>query len=86
MFPVKPVTSTRSARPRLDLQQHLKAAGLEPLQSQREAAAFLGISIGTLERWRAEGTGPAYVQLSARAVAYRPADLRAYVDTRVRGA
>jgi hypothetical protein len=83
---VKAATSTRSTRPRLDLQQHLKAAGLEPLQSQREAAAFLGVSIGTLERWRAEGNGPAYVQLSARAIAYRPADLRAFVGVRVRGA
>lgn len=52
------------------------------------AAEALGVSPGTMRRWRLEGTGPAYVRVSRNLVLYRPADLDHWLDaqTRVGGA
>jgi excisionase family DNA binding protein len=44
------------------------------LLTQREAARLLRVSVRTLERHRAAGTGPAYV-LIGRLVRYRQEDL-----------
>lgn len=54
--------------------------------SENEAARRLGVSPRTLQRWRDEGDGPAFVRLGARRVGYRPADLDAWVAERVTGA
>ncbi len=48
-----------------------------------EAAAQLLTKPRTLERWRTNGTGPRYVRIGRR-VAYRPADLAAFVASQVR--
>ncbi|MCP5365994.1 MAG: DNA-binding protein [Hyphomicrobiales bacterium] len=45
-----------------------------------EAARFLGFKARTMQAYRYRGTGPRYVKLSARAVKYRRADLRAYAE------
>lgn len=47
-----------------------------------DAATVLGVSSNTLAAWRHQGTGPAYIRISARMVAYRPADLHAWADAR----
>jgi predicted DNA-binding transcriptional regulator AlpA len=48
------------------------------------AADFLGVAKQTLARWRVEGTGPAYVKLGARLVAYPEDELHAFVARRRR--
>lgn len=47
----------------------------------REAAAFLGVSPGTLARWRGLGRGPAYTRAGARII-YLKGDLLAYQGQR----
>lgn len=46
------------------------------------AAKFLGISERTLHRWRNEGSGPLFVRLGARRIAYRAGDLDAWTMSR----
>lgn len=45
----------------------------------REAAAFLGLAISTLNKWRCYGKGPQFIKLG-RAVRYRQDDLERYVE------
>lgn len=52
---------------------------LEPLLNTDEAAACLGTTKRTLEAWRYEGGGPAFVKLGGRMVRYRPRDLEAFI-------
>ncbi|HME73974.1 MAG TPA: helix-turn-helix domain-containing protein [Myxococcota bacterium] len=47
------------------------------------AAAHLGLSPRTLERWRVLGTGPVFRRLG-RAVRYSLVDLEAFAATRMR--
>lgn len=49
------------------------------LVSENEAAEILGISVRTLQYWRAVSKGPRFVKLEGR-VRYDVADLRAYID------
>lgn len=53
------------------------------LLDTRQAAEMLGLSPKCLERWRGEGSGPAYIKAGpgkrAR-VRYRVADLDAWLD------
>lgn len=50
--------------------------------SQKELARRWGISHRTLERWRYEGTGPAYLKLGGR-VLYRLADIEDHETSRL---
>jgi hypothetical protein len=43
------------------------------------AAGLLGVSPRTLQRWRQEGEGPAFVRIGKRRM-YRPGDLEAFVE------
>lgn len=49
----------------------------------KDAAARLGLSVSTLNKWRVYGTGPAFVKLGA-SVFYREEDLAAFVAARTR--
>ncbi len=49
----------------------------DDLLTQREAAAYLGVSISSLERWRAKGIGPKVTWFGARP-RYRRSDLDTY--------
>ena len=42
------------------------------------AAAAIGVTVGTLKRWRREGVGPVYCRIGNR-VRYRIADLDAWL-------
>jgi excisionase family DNA binding protein len=53
------------------------------LLTQKEVAAELRLSQRTLERWRVSGDGPRFVK-AGRRVAYRAADLDAWIASRVR--
>lgn len=52
------------------------------VMTRMETAAFLRLSLRALERLEEEGRGPARVNLSARRVAYRRADVLAWLDAR----
>jgi predicted DNA-binding transcriptional regulator AlpA len=52
--------------------------------TQKEAAKFLDLKPRTMEVWRYEGGAPPFVRVSSRCVRYRPADLDAWVEARVR--
>lgn len=57
---------------------------MNKLLSTSEAAACLGISRRTLERFRLVGEGPCYTRLGRRrGVRYRQEDLDAFVAARV---
>jgi predicted DNA-binding transcriptional regulator AlpA len=56
--------------------------GDDQLIDQRGAAALIGNSERTLERWRAERTGPPYIKLSPRAVRYSRAGLIEWLRSR----
>ena len=48
----------------------------------RQVAEEYGFSTVTLQRWRTDGTGPAYVKLGKRRVGYLAADLQRWVESR----
>jgi predicted DNA-binding transcriptional regulator AlpA len=50
------------------------------LLDQDSSSALLGVSPRTLERWRAERTGPPFVRLSARAIRYSRVALRRWLS------
>lgn len=52
------------------------------LLAPASAARLLGVSVRSLERWRVSGEGPAYVRIGPRRVAYREADLDAWLESR----
>jgi predicted DNA-binding transcriptional regulator AlpA len=54
------------------------------LLNVQEAARFLGLSVSTLNKMRMTDSGPPYIQLTRRRVAYRLCDLEAWVAQRKR--
>jgi len=60
-------------------------SSFEELLNEKDVARRLGISLGTVRRWRLLGTGPKFRKISAAAVRYRPEDLRSYLDARPTG-
>ena len=53
------------------------------LLTPERAAACLGVAKQSLAKWRVSGIGPGFVKVGAR-VFYRPQDLDAWLETRVR--
>jgi excisionase family DNA binding protein len=49
------------------------------LLTQHQLADELQVSVRTLERWRQEGTGPAFIQVG-RSPRYRRADVDAWLE------
>lgn len=53
--------------------------------NEREASAYLSITVAALRRWRIEKRGPAFIKMS-RAVRYSKTDLDAFAEAgRVQG-
>ena len=50
--------------------------------TEKDAAAFVGLSHPSLERLRKAGTAPRHVRLSDRRLGYRICDLLAWLDAR----
>jgi len=48
-----------------------------------QTANYLGLKAGTLEVWRVQGKGPAFVKFG-RAVRYRKADLERWIEQQAR--
>ena len=57
---------------------------LEALLTQQQLADLFGVSWKTIERWRHEGTGPAWVRVG-QGVRYQPYDVKAWLDRRRHG-
>jgi len=62
----------------IDQSQHLLSDDNQ--LTTADAAKFLGLSPQTLNNWRHRRVGPPYLKYSARAVRYKVADLRKFVD------
>lgn len=54
------------------------------LLNTQQAAGFLGVSKAFLERDRWAGARIPFIKIGARAVRYRPTDLEAYLESRLR--
>ncbi len=54
----------------------------DPILSEREYRAWLGISAPTAQRQRSEGSGPPFVQLSERRIGYRKSAVERWLDGR----
>jgi len=52
--------------------------------SERQVSDWLGLSEPTLFRHRRDGTGPAFIRLSARRVAHRRSAVEAWLSNRER--
>jgi predicted DNA-binding transcriptional regulator AlpA len=50
--------------------------------SEKEAAAYVGLSRVHLRRKRSEGTAPRFVRLGERRIGYRITDLDAWLESR----
>jgi predicted DNA-binding transcriptional regulator AlpA len=57
---------------------------MEKLLNEREAAELLGISPRTLEATRSRGDGPKFVKVTRHRIAYKPSELRAWVEAHTR--
>lgn len=55
-----------------------------PRMSVTEAAAYTGLAASTLNKKRMDGTGPSFIKLSARRIAYSVADVDKWIDSRRR--
>jgi predicted site-specific integrase-resolvase len=47
--------------------------------TERAAAAYLGVSVAALRRWRRLGRPPAWAKLGEKLIRYRAADLERFV-------
>jgi predicted DNA-binding transcriptional regulator AlpA len=64
----------------------LTAAGvgnLDDLLTTKHVAAWLGVSVQTLEIWRCKRKGPPFVRLGPRSIRYRRGDVLAWLAERV---
>jgi predicted DNA-binding transcriptional regulator AlpA len=58
--------------------------GVEALISEKQLQDILGVGFQTIKRWRKSGTGPRYIALGPRRLAYRPSDVKAWLEARQR--
>jgi predicted DNA-binding transcriptional regulator AlpA len=49
----------------------MTSTGQQEILTERQVSDWLGLSVPTLFRHRRDGTGPAFIRLSTRRVAYR---------------
>lgn len=52
--------------------------------NDRQAAEMLGMRRETLQRWRCQGKGPKFIQISARCIRYRKSDLSAWLNSKTK--
>jgi len=56
--------------------------GADPILNEKQVASWLGISLPTLQRMRSNGSGPAFIQLSERRIAYRTSVVEKWLEAR----
>jgi predicted DNA-binding transcriptional regulator AlpA len=54
----------------------------EPLLTEKELSAWLGVSAPNLQRMRSNGSGPPFIQLSPRRIGYRKCDVEVWLAAR----
>ena len=54
------------------------------LINEKEAGAFLGLTVRALQAMRQRGDGCRFIRLSSRCIRYRRADLKAWAEARLR--
>jgi len=52
--------------------------------SEKKAAALLGLSPKTLQKYRIAGGGPKFVHVSGRCIRYRLCDIKVWQESRLR--
>ena len=57
---------------------------VEPCMRTPEAAKYVALAASTLTKMRLTGDGPPFVKVGPRAIAYRKADVDAWLEARVR--
>lgn len=61
---------------------HQKNLDDHVVYTEKQLCSFTGMSSRTAQKHRQDGTGPAYIQLSARRIGYRGQDIRAWLESR----
>ena len=59
-------------------------ASIRRLLSVKEAAPYLGLAVGTLNKMRCSGDGPCFIKLGKRRIAYDIADLDGWLEAQKR--
>ena len=54
----------------------------DALLDKHKTGALVGVSPKTLEAWRSNGTGPAYIRISLTCVRYRRRDVLDWIEAR----
>lgn len=49
------------------------------LLTEKELSTWLGVSLPTLQRMRSKGSGPKFIRLGLRRVAYRPSEVEGWL-------
>ena len=75
--------SSSTSRP-VPANKDLITADPEALNTEREAADFLGVTTRALQKWRTTGNGPRFVRISSRCVRYRRRDLMEWSEARLK--
>jgi predicted DNA-binding transcriptional regulator AlpA len=52
----------------------------DPLLTERETAKWLSVGVSTLQRWRSQRHGPAFVRLSERRIGYRKSTVERWLS------
>ena len=58
--------------------EHSKFHPQDQLMTVQQAAAYLGLAVSTLNKWRCHGEGPLFSKMG-RAVRYKAEDLETYL-------
>lgn len=61
-------------------EERMKMTNLNYL-TPKQAAAYLNLSVKTLEKWRHEGKGPSFKRFGNRKIMYSVDDLQSYADS-----
>ncbi len=56
----------------------------DPLLNEKQLCSWLGVGQATLSRWRYAGTGPRFVHLGPRRLAYRKSEVERWLAERER--
>jgi hypothetical protein len=64
--------------------KEVTAQSLQSLMSDVDLAAFFGVKVSTIRKWRILGIGPRWIKMG-RLVRYRPDDALAFLESRSSG-
>ena len=56
----------------------------DALLTEQDLAAMLNVNPRTLQKWRVNGDGPAFVRISRRCIRYRITDIKDWTQNRIK--